>query len=299
MSLPPNQTYGPGHHAAVTMKHIIRTAENSAAFVLPYIKPTSRILDIGCGPGSITVGFAKYVPDGSVTGVDPAPEALRQAQTQLVGQESKQERAGHVNFELGNVLEGLHFEDSTFDVVFCSQTLIYFSEPVKAMQEMKRVCKKGGVVACSEGDPPFHFYPELPGLLVLHKYVWMLIHGPLQSSSSSSEPIHFDPEHPYNAPHPANHRSGSRVHVWARHAGFDPDRMVKGASVQVSATHETRSYLGKSMVARIEEAGHGAKFTQLGASQEDVDAMVTDLKLWMEDDDGWYAAMNCEVLCFV
>jgi precorrin-6B methylase 2 len=79
MSLPQNPTYRPGHHDAVTAKHIIRTAEISAAFALPYVKPNSRILDIGCGPGSITVGFAKYVPDGSVIGVDSAPEALKQA----------------------------------------------------------------------------------------------------------------------------------------------------------------------------------------------------------------------------
>ena len=47
-----------------------RTAEDCATHLLPHLKPHYRILDVGCGPGSITVGLARYVPQGSVVGVD-------------------------------------------------------------------------------------------------------------------------------------------------------------------------------------------------------------------------------------
>jgi hypothetical protein len=36
----------------------------------------------------------------------------------------------------------------------------------------------------------------------------------------------------------------------------------------------------------------------LGATEEDVDMMVRDLKVWRDDVDGWYSIMNCEVVCF-
>jgi ubiquinone/menaquinone biosynthesis C-methylase UbiE len=297
-----SSTYSQGHHVVTTASHLNRTAEHEAAFLLPYIKPHHRILDIGCGPGSITTGFAKYVPSGSVTGIDLAPEVLTQAREHLASQQqSTSTPLSNVTFSLGNVLEGLSFPDQSFDIVFCNQTLIHIPSPVAALQEMKRVCRTGGIVACREGDFPFHHYPELPGLSVFHKYLWLMIHGPLPSSSlSSTELDHLasDKDLPFNAPHPPNHRSGSRIHVWAREAGFDPERIVKEASVQVMATREKREFLAGAMMGRIEKAGHREKFVKLGATEEEVDAILRDLKIWRDDVDGWYAVMNCEVICF-
>jgi SAM-dependent methyltransferase len=291
MSSSQNSTYAQGHHTAVTANHVIRTAEADAAFLLPHIKPHYHILDVGCGPGSITTGFAKYVPDGSVTGIDLTPEIIKQAQDFLNNQSPMPK---NISFELGNVLDGLPFADKHFDVIFCNQTLIHVPEPVKAMQEMKRVCKEGGIVACREGDPPFHFYPELPGLQVFHKYLWLLIHGPFPSSTENGD---FNPEQPWNVPHPPNNRAGSRIHVWAREAGFDPDRIIKDASVTVMATQEKRDFLADVMIARIEKAGHREKFVKLGATDVEINGIVKDLRLWKDDKDGWYAVMNCEVIC--
>jgi ubiquinone/menaquinone biosynthesis C-methylase UbiE len=278
------QTYAPGHHPAVTSNHTIRTATHDASFLLPHLKPHHHILDIGCGPGTITSGFAAHVSQGSVTGIDLSPEVITQAQ-------SLASEIPNVTFKVGDVSTKLHFADETFDVVFCNQVLCYISDPAQALREMRRVCKTGGIVACREGDVPFHFYPELPGLLVLHKYLWMLVHGPLPPDGG------FDARYPYNAPHPPNHRAGSRVHVWAREAGFEAERMVKGASVQVIATREKREFLAGMMVKRIEEAGQRGKFVGMDATEEEVDGMVRDIKVWRDDVDGWYSIMNCEVIC--
>jgi ubiquinone/menaquinone biosynthesis C-methylase UbiE len=57
-------------------------------------------------------------------------------------------------------------EDGAFDVVHCHQCLTHLSDSVRALTEMKRVCKFGGTVAAGEGDVvAVHMYPELPGLV--------------------------------------------------------------------------------------------------------------------------------------
>lgn len=261
-------TYQQGHHRSVTANHIIRTAEADGAFPLPHLKPHFRILDVGCGPGSITTGFAKYVPQGSVTGVDLTSEVLEQAKEHLNSQDPKSD---NVTFEVGNVVDGLQFQDETFDVVFCHQTLLHIPEPVKAMKEMRRVCKTGGVVACREADWPFRYYPELPGLQIFHKYLWLLVHEPPPANWSSSSPSASaastaTPDEAFLiiAPRPPNHRSGSRIHVWAREAGFDPAKITKGASAQVYSTADEKKFLAGVMAARIEQGGIGRSIWSWG-----------------------------------
>ena len=72
----PPKPYLHGHHDSVLRSHRWRTAENSAAYLLPWLPPTAHVLDVGCGPGTITVGLADHVPAGRVTGIDAAAEAL-------------------------------------------------------------------------------------------------------------------------------------------------------------------------------------------------------------------------------
>ncbi|KAL5396700.1 hypothetical protein PMIN06_001774 [Paraphaeosphaeria minitans] len=160
--------YEQGWHPSVTANHATRTAENEAAILLPRLKPTSHILDLGCGPGTITTGLAQYVPQGSITGVDLTPEIIAQAEQLAEQQEGGAPK--NVKFSTGNVLEGLPFENETFDVVWMSQVLIHIPEPVKALKELRRVLKTGGFIADREGDFPFHWYPYLPGLQLKSKY---------------------------------------------------------------------------------------------------------------------------------
>lgn len=294
----PPSTYSQGHHTAVTANHIIRTAEHDGAFLLPYLKPHFRILDLGCGPGTITAGFAAYVPEGSVTGVDLSPEVLEQARDILSRQPAPATKRGDVSFKVGNVLEGLPFSDDTFDVIFTNQTIIHIPEPIKAMKELRRVCKPGGLVACREGDFPFRFYPELEGMQIFQKCLWLMVHGSVAPSTSSNSLLTPDPEKPYNSPHPSNHRSGSLVHVWAREAGFEPEKIVKGASVELGGTREKRNTFADNMLARFENAGWREKWGKLGAGEEEIEAVVRDLKRWREDVDAWYAITNCETVCF-
>ncbi|KAF2462967.1 methyltransferase type 11 [Lindgomyces ingoldianus] len=284
MSAHQKSTYAQGHHPCVTAAHALRSAEVEGAFVLPHLSPKSCILDVGCGPGSISASFAKYVPEGTVTGIDLTEEVLSQARSYL---SKLSPTPPNVTFELGNIVDGLKYPSDTFDVVFTSQVLIHIPEPVKAMREMKRVCKPGGFIACRESDLPFHWHPYLPGLQLWDKYLYNLTI------------VKTDRQHPMSAPHELGHRAGCLLPAWAREAGCDPEKMVKGAATTVYATMEERRRFSEGLSGRIENAGMGGKFRGLGASEEEVGAMVRDLKAWAEEVDGWFGILQVQVICWV
>src|SRR5579875_3422860 len=109
--------YTHGHHESVLRSHRQRTAENSAGYLLPYLRSGMSLLDVGCGPGTITIDLAARVAPGHVTAVDATDEALEVARAEA--------RAGNVSnvaFALADV-HALEFPDGTFDVVHAHQVL--------------------------------------------------------------------------------------------------------------------------------------------------------------------------------
>src|SRR3954453_4317901 len=71
--------YTHGHHEAVLRGHRWRTAENSAGYLLPHLRPGMDLLDLGCGPGTITVDLAARVAPGRGVGVDASPDVVAKA----------------------------------------------------------------------------------------------------------------------------------------------------------------------------------------------------------------------------
>ena len=53
-----DEVYTHGHHESVLRSHTWRTAENSAAYLVPALRPGMDLLDVGCGPGTITTDLA-------------------------------------------------------------------------------------------------------------------------------------------------------------------------------------------------------------------------------------------------
>lgn len=155
MSSREQATYTFGHHASVVNSHARRTAQDSAAFLLPHLKPHHKILDVGCGPGTITADLAELVPHGSVTGVDFAETVLETARAHARGR-------GITNLTYEAVdANALPYADGSFDVVFCHQVLQHVKDPVGILKEMRRVAKPGGVVAAREADyKSFAWFPE-------------------------------------------------------------------------------------------------------------------------------------------
>src|SRR5207244_13106415 len=71
-----HETYTHGHAPATVRQHAQRTAEEAAAFLLPELRPGMRLVDVGCGPGSITRGLAERLAPGQVVGLDLSRETL-------------------------------------------------------------------------------------------------------------------------------------------------------------------------------------------------------------------------------
>ena len=125
--------YTHGHQPAAVNQHAKRTAAVCAQFVRPFISPQSEILDVGCGPASITLGLAEWAVEGSVIGIDVGEEILRTAQGAL-------DNSGHsnVSLEQASVYE-LPFPDDSFDVTYAHQVLQHLADRVLAIREMARV----------------------------------------------------------------------------------------------------------------------------------------------------------------
>ena len=136
--------YTMGYSEEILKTQLRATAENSAEFLLPYLRPGLRLLDFGCGPGAISVGLAKAVAPGEMHGVDMAEPQIEMARSLAASQ-------GQDNaiFHVGDVTD-LKFEDGFFDVAHCRNVLMHVPDTAAVLSEVKRVLKPGGLIACRE-----------------------------------------------------------------------------------------------------------------------------------------------------
>lgn len=123
-----------------------RCATSHAAFFVPHLKPGMRLLDCGCGPGSVTIDLAEIVAPAEVIGIDTDPAQLALARLHA-------ERTGvdNVCFEQGDVMH-LPFPDQTFDAMFVHAVIEYLPKAVEAYAEIKRVLKPGGLLGSRHSD---------------------------------------------------------------------------------------------------------------------------------------------------
>lgn len=148
-----------GYGPAATAIMGLRTAENHAGFFLPHLKPGMKLLDCGCGPGTITVGFAEVVAPGEVIGTE-----IEETQVALARQSAAARKVGNASFEVASIYE-LPFETDTFDAFFISAMLGNLQEPRRGLREAYRVLKPGGVIGLKEFDHGGDIvHPLEPGL---------------------------------------------------------------------------------------------------------------------------------------
>ncbi len=121
-----------------------RSADSHAAHLMPLLKPGMRVLDFGCGPGTITVGLAQAVDPGEVHGID-----IEESQINLA--RAAAEAGGHHNatFHVGDVTD-LPFDDNSFDAAHCHAVLMHVPDTLGTLSEVKRVLKPGGIISSRE-----------------------------------------------------------------------------------------------------------------------------------------------------
>ena len=119
-----------------------------------------RLLDAGCGPGTVTAGLARAVSPGRVIGLDAAPGVLEHARAHAA-----EEAVDNVRFVAGDIYD-LDVPDAEFDVVYANQLLQHLADPVRAIGEMRRVLKPGGLLAVRDADYatmcPYPKFAEFP-----------------------------------------------------------------------------------------------------------------------------------------
>jgi ubiquinone/menaquinone biosynthesis C-methylase UbiE len=108
------------------------------------VPAAARVLDVGCGPGSLARHLAR---DGhTVTGIDADPLMIDRAQ------ELAADRGSQINFEVGNVQQ-LRFDSNSFDVALATNVIFLIPDPLAGLKEMARVVKPGGIVAMLNPSP--------------------------------------------------------------------------------------------------------------------------------------------------
>ncbi len=126
--------------------HRWRTTENSAGYLLPFLEPGASLLDVGCGPGSLTIDLAERVAPGRVLGIDLSAEAIEEASA--AGEAATRSNA---SFVIGD-FRSAPLEPASFDIVHAHQVLQHLRQPVDALERMGHLVRPGGIVAARDSD---------------------------------------------------------------------------------------------------------------------------------------------------
>lgn len=261
-----NDTYTHGHHESVLRSHTWRTIGNSAAYLEPFLTPGRTLLDVGCGPGTITVEFAERLAPSQVTGIDVAIDIVEKATANSAG-------VDNVLFEVGDGY-GLDYDDDSFDIVHAHQVLQHVSDPPRLLRELGRVCAPGGVVAVRDADyAAMSWYPELPEL-----DEWMATYRGVAHRNDA------DPD------------AARKLLSWARMAGFES--VTASASVWCFATEPDRDWWGSLWADRVRQSSLATQAVEYNlASPADLERFASAFAEWRAHPDAWFLVPNGELIC--
>jgi ubiquinone/menaquinone biosynthesis C-methylase UbiE len=136
--------------------HARRTGA-AGAFLAPHLRAGMRLIDCGCGPGSITVDLAQAVAPGETIGIDLRENALSHGRTL-----ARERGIANLVFSAASVYQ-MPFAGGSFDAAFTCAVLQHLAAPGSALQEIRRLLKPGGVIGIVDGSSTVTFrYPTNP-----------------------------------------------------------------------------------------------------------------------------------------
>lgn len=260
--------YTHGHHRSVLRSHNNRTIVNSAAYLADHLTPGATLLDVGAGPGTITVDFASRV--GHVIATEISDDALS-----LSKKHAADAGADNIDFSVEDV-HALSFADDTFDIVHAHQVLQHVGDPVALLREMRRVTAPGGVVAARDVDyEGIIISPQLPEI-----DEWLDLYLQVHRGVSG-EPA-----------------AGRHLKKWARDAGFR--EVACSASPWLFESDEDRAWWGGLWAERAIASAFADNAIRLGrADHAKLERISDGWQRWATDPDGWMLMPHAEVIATV
>lgn len=244
-----------------------RTAARDAAFFLPHLQAGIRLLDCGCGPGTMTVDLAQVIAPGQVVGIDIAAEQFQ------VGQARARDRGlTTIHFTASNVY-ALPFPDETFDAVFAHAVLYHLRDPDRALKEMYRVLKPRGVVGVRDADRDGDVYAPADAQF---EQAWSLLYK-----------VH--------SLHGGNAYLGKTLRAVLHEAGFED--VQASASYDHYGTPEAVKKIGDQLSELILQPSIVNSAIARGwADRSEIEAISTALKVWSEHPGAFLARCRCEAV---
>lgn len=263
--MPVIRSYTHGHHESVLRSHRWRTAQNSAAYLLPHLHAGQRLLDVGAGPGTISVDLAALVGEVTVT-------EIGEAELELARRTAAESGAGNIDFRVEDV-HALRIDDDSYDVVHAHQVLQHVADPVQALREMRRVTRPGGIVAARDSDyAGFVWWPAVPAL-----DEWLEVYH-RAARANGGEPD-----------------AGRRLRSWALEAGFT--EVTSTSSTWCYASPEERAWWGGLWADRFTESAIARQIVDTGlGTRADLERIAAGWRTWAEAEDGWFSAVHGEIL---
>jgi SAM-dependent methyltransferase len=262
----PTPAYLHGHAEPVLRSHGWRTVANSAGYLAPLLREGQRLLDVGCGPGSLTADLAAKVMPGRVLAIDPSATAVSATVRACAGLDHVEVRQAGLD-EV--VATGEHF-----DIVHAHQVLQHLADPVGALRQLGELCAPAGIVAVRDGDyATFGWFPLIPEL-----QEWLDLYRRV-ARACGGEPD-----------------AGRRLLSWAGQAGLEV--VAASASVWCFANPQDRQWWGGSWADRVVESDFARQARDRGLA--DLGALQRLRRGWLDwasREDGWFLVPHGELLC--
>jgi len=246
--------------------HSWRTVENSAAYLIPYLVPGTSLLDVGSGPGTITLDFAQRVAPGRVVGIDQQQDLVDRAAANAA------EAGVDIEYRVGDIY-ALDFPDDTFDIVHAHQVMQYMVDPVAAFRELRRVTKPGGIVGVRDVDyGGVRWFPWVPEI-----EIWRDLYQQV-ARANQGEPD-----------------AGPQLKSWALEAGFASVETT--ATIWCFSTPEDREWWGGSWADRVVHSEFAAQAIRTGhATQAGLERIAAGWREWVEAPNGVFNMPHNEVI---
>ncbi len=259
--------YVHGHHESVLRSHAQRTVDNSARYLEPHLASGLVVLDLGCGPGTITVELAERVAPGPVVGIDASAEALDTAEARVA-----RSPATTCWLVRGDV-HALSLPDASVDVAHAHQLLQHLRDPIAALTEMRRVLRPGGVVAVRDADYGAMAWSPPDPLLDR----WLDLYHQITMRRGVQ-------------PDAGRHLAG-----WVREAGFTS--VEASTSCWTFATADRRAWWGESWAERVTASAYAQHAVELElAGPEELEAIAGAFRRWARCDRGVFVVPHGEIV---